>query len=239
MSGDGFFDPQGRRKLGDYSSKQGASTTPYELVGVWEFVKSSELDEPHVNEGIYPPKRGYNRNDARGGFNDKGESLVYHPDHYDPSAASLLLMNIAGTFIPIGRIFDGAVVIVKLGRPLLNADRVLFGNANRAIWTGETVKNGTFITQAGRFANELGYHTLEQTNAGVLTYLTTKGMESLRINPTSLWIKASSKYASGAGDIVPAIINAKTGIKEGGVFIEKELPIILEKGSKVIFYVIW
>lgn len=31
-----------------------------------------------------------------GGFNEYGESLVYHPDHYDPSAASAILLCGAG-----------------------------------------------------------------------------------------------------------------------------------------------
>jgi RHS repeat-associated protein len=43
------------------------------------------------------PAQGYNPNDVRGGFNEMGESLVYHPDNYDPSTASMLLVMGAST----------------------------------------------------------------------------------------------------------------------------------------------
>ena len=37
--------------------------------------------------------QGYNPNDTRGGFDGSGNSLIFHPDYYDPSAASEILVT--------------------------------------------------------------------------------------------------------------------------------------------------
>ena len=46
-------------------------------------------------DGLFPTHipRVYDKNNVRGGFNDQGESLVYHPDNYNPSAASEILVT--------------------------------------------------------------------------------------------------------------------------------------------------
>ncbi len=53
--------------------------------------------------------QGYNASDVRGGFDEYGDSLVYHPDHYDSSTASLLLLS--GTGVVAGGAALGLVFL--------------------------------------------------------------------------------------------------------------------------------
>ena len=74
----------------------------------------------------YRPISGYDRNDGRGGFNDRGDSLIYHPDNYDPSAASKILL--AGVSTPVGvagvcRVgVLNAIDIVSVAMDVMNPD---------------------------------------------------------------------------------------------------------------------
>lgn len=67
-------------------------------------------------EGILdplPPQKGYDPNNVMGGFNEYGESLVYHPDHYDPSAASAMLLCGAAVACSGARALAGAAALAR------------------------------------------------------------------------------------------------------------------------------
>lgn len=64
--------------------------------------------EGKVNDNLKPPTQGYSPNNVMGGFNEHGESLVYHPDHYDPSAAAVILLGGVAT---VGGGFMGAALL--------------------------------------------------------------------------------------------------------------------------------
>ncbi|MDT8405174.1 RHS repeat-associated core domain-containing protein [Sulfuriflexus sp.] len=57
---------------------------------------------------------GFNPNDTRGGFNASGESLVFHPDNFDPNTASLILI-IAGSSVVSEIAFARAVIALRVG----------------------------------------------------------------------------------------------------------------------------
>jgi RHS repeat-associated protein len=62
-----------------------------------------------INCSIVTYQSTYDPNDVRGGFNDRGQSLVYHPDVYDPETASEILIFGATTLLP--ELFFGKAII--------------------------------------------------------------------------------------------------------------------------------
>ncbi len=119
MSDRDWLDPQGSRQIKGSVQSTGVYS-PYLKVEVWN--AASEV----VNEKkeLFPPQRGYNPNDVRGGFNEYGESLVYHPDHYDPAAASMVLLMLVSSALPAGEaigVVVGGVAEIRAGYLLLRA----------------------------------------------------------------------------------------------------------------------
>lgn len=105
--------------------------------------------DPFGLAGLYPTRipQGYNTNDTRGGYNQSGESLVFHPNNYDPSSASKIL--IAGvSLIATG---PSAKIIQQCGKKVVKStackNTLLAGLLGFAICNPDKVPKG-----AGRFS---------------------------------------------------------------------------------------
>lgn len=163
----------------------------------------------------------YNNNDVRGGFDGSGNSLVYHPDHYNSAVAGFILVNGVVTFATLG---SGEVVG-------LGVESLAFGNANRAFWMGK------IPAQAGSMAKTMGFHTLEQSNMGRLSVQISKIVpEQYKMK---FWYNVSSRYASGAQGVAPVFYNARTGVATGQVFRNSELPQLISNGISREYWAVW
>jgi RHS repeat-associated protein len=107
------------------------------------------LVDPYGLDPSILPRRSYDANDVRGGFDIDGRSLVYNPKHYDPAKASQVLLTgamlVAPEFLAAGRAACTAAETISLYRAvgpeefysLINGGRFAFG------------PNGTTMKQFG------------------------------------------------------------------------------------------
>lgn len=87
-------------------------------------ITSTDVDSPN---GVGRIPRGYDSNNTMGGFK-AGESLVYHPDYYDPSRFSALLIS-AASFVAPELAFTAAIRIGGGFARVIGPAGPLFGSA--------------------------------------------------------------------------------------------------------------
>ncbi|WP_255593505.1 RHS repeat-associated core domain-containing protein [Acidovorax sp. sic0104] len=150
-----------------YDSRTGRYTQgdPIGLDGGWNrfsYVGGDPLGlvDPYGLDPSILPRRSYDANDVRGGFDIGGRSLVYNPKHYDPAKASQVLLTgailVAPEFLAAGRAACTAAETISLYRAvgpeefysLINGGRFAFGP------NGATMKQFGFkLDETLKYAN--------------------------------------------------------------------------------------
>jgi hypothetical protein len=151
---------------------------------------------------------GNNRNDVRGGFNGKGESLVYHPDNYDPDAASKILLGAALAVAPevglAARAGGAATSVIQIlereGNVVIASFKVANGEARVA---AEMVRDGDRLILKG--AHIEGNGTLKEALSAAKSFGREQGVKEVVIQGGVRTTGASPGH-------LPRPISIKTGL---------------------------
>ena len=132
--------------------------------------------------------QGGTRTDVRGGFNTRGESLVYHPDVYNPDAAAQILIFGAASLLPelfwgkaiapVADFFAGTRYTSKVLGQMKNSDFHAFPESVRAFQSNgvrSTIKGGDGITREmlripGGYRGKTGYFEFIKEADGTINH---------------------------------------------------------------------
>jgi RHS repeat-associated protein len=139
-----------------YDSRTGrySQSDPIGLDGGWNkfaYVDGDPLGlvDPYGLQSI-PRQGGYNPNDVRGGFDSNGESLVYNPKYYDPSAASaILLFGAAAIGGPCACAVSAELSAIGMYARLSTAELTAITRGTQTRLLSELFKNGAAVRPKG------------------------------------------------------------------------------------------